>query len=139
MTKKYKKKEANVFDTGAFVLYFGGDKRIKPYFDEVFRNEKQGVVCELILGEFWYKTCEKLGTKKAEDFLTRICTSNILIAEESKIYNRAAFFKCKYRDKFSFVDCHVLALAELTEGTIITTDSNFKDLKEFKVIYIEVK
>jgi len=77
--------------------------------------------------------------KKAEDFLTRIYNSNIVIVEESKIYNRAAFFKCKYRDKFSFIDCHVLALAELTEGTIIATDSNFKDLKEFKVTYIEVK
>lgn len=139
MTWKYEHKEPNIFDTGAFALFFGGDKRVKSYFDEVFRNKKRGVVCELILGEFWYKTCEKLGAKKAEDFLTRICTSNIVIVEESEIYNRAAFFKCKYRDKFSFVDCHVLALAELTKGTIITTDSNFKDLKEFKIAYIKVE
>ena len=42
MNQRY---EVNVFDTGAFALYFGGDRRVKPYFDEVFSKKKIGVTC----------------------------------------------------------------------------------------------
>ena len=91
-----------------------------------------------MLGEFWYKTCEKLGARKADDFKRRIMNSVIKVVEEKEILNKASELKCKFRKKFSFVDCHVLALSEKFNGIIITTDSSFKDLEEFKVVYLEV-
>ena len=127
-----------ILDTGAFALYFGGDERVKPFFDEIFDGKKRGVTCELVLGEFWYKTCQVLGKDVADDFYRRIRASNIVIVGEDEVLMEAARLKCAYRDKLSFVDCHVLALANSLGGKIITTDPAFKEIRGVEVVYIEV-
>jgi len=126
-----------VFDTGAFALFFGGYQPIKPFFDEVFRGDCLGVTCTLLLCEFWYKTCEKLGKDAANDFYERIITSEIQVVDKLETAKVAAELKCKYRKQFSFVDCHALSLAKLYSGKLVTTDSAFKNVDEVEVIYIK--
>ena len=52
-----------VIDAGVLFLYFIGDGRIKPYFDEVAQGEAQAYISDVNLAEYYYKMCEKLDGK----------------------------------------------------------------------------
>jgi hypothetical protein len=65
-----------VFDAGAFSLFFGGDERVKGYFESVFAEESVGLTIGIVIAGFQYKVCQKLGKRIALDRGARIRTSN---------------------------------------------------------------
>ncbi len=118
MTGRSYEPKCCVLDTGAFALYFGGDERVKPFFDEIFCGGKAGVTCELILGEFWYKTCQVLGKDVADDFNWRIRASNIVVMEEKEILDEAAKLKCTTGANFHLSTVMSWRLREKSEGKL---------------------
>ena len=55
-----------VIDTGVLTLYFTGNELVRPYFNDVERNRRNGYLTGVNLSEYFYKTCESLGEKVAE-------------------------------------------------------------------------
>ena len=132
MSSKY------VVDAGALALYFSGDKRIKKYFDNIFRGYAIGYLCEINLAEFYYKTAEKLGEEVAKLRYISIRNSSIRqIAAGGDLTIEAARIKLRYRRRISIADAYLIALARMVNGVILTTDKTVKEVYG-KCIYFEV-
>lgn len=128
-----------VVDAGALFLHFIDDERVKPYFDEVVQGRAQGFICDVNLAEYYYKTCEKLGKDVADVRYHQVRGSDIEpIATDEELTRKAGEKKCKYRGKLSLADCFSLALSELKEATLLTTDSELAKVKEVKVKHFPV-
>lgn len=128
-----------VVDAGVLFLYFIGDERVKPYFDEVASGRAQGFICDVNLAEYYYKTCEKLGKDVADVRYYQIRESDVrAFATDQVLTKNAGEKKCKYRGKLSLADCFSLALSELMKATLLTTDSELAKVKEVKVKHFQV-
>jgi len=128
-----------IFDAGVIALYFSGDRRIKPYFDEVFNGEAEGYITEINLAEFYYKTAEKLGIETANIRYKMIRKSEIKqILPKGEVSRKAAELKLKYKDKLSLADCFLISQAEDLNAAIVTTDHNIKQIAKNRAIYIKI-
>lgn len=127
MTRRY------IFDTGVMSLYFGGDAGIQRYLAEVERRAAEGLMVDLCLTELQYKMCQTVGAKAAEAAGRRIQGSRIRLVRCSPFLDLAWRLKCRYRGRFSLVDCVNLAVAQVNPSRILTTDSAFQDLREPRV------
>ena len=122
--------ERFIFDTGAFALYHAGERKLKKYFDLVFDNKAVGFTPEIVIYEYQYKICQKLGKNIALARGTSIQESEISVIPISELGTTAWLIKCKYGNRFSIVDCFILALAKQVNATILTTDSSFQNLED---------
>ena len=128
-----------VIDTGVLTLFYAGEARVKPYFDQIHNGKAEGLMMSVNLSEHFYKTCQKLGRQTAN--LRYYQSRTILtIAETSEeLALTAGTEKCR-RSTLSLADCFALALAKSVKGTLLTTDSELGkvkdvDVKLFKVDY----
>ena len=122
-----------VFDTGVLTLFAEGDPRVRPFIDEVRRGAAEGLVVDLSITEFQYKVCQSLGVKAAEHEGKRIRTSALRLVRNSPYLDLAWRFKCRYRQRFSLVDCANLAVAQVNPSRLLTTDGAFDGLHEPRV------
>ena len=123
-----------VIDAGVLSLYFIGDERVRPYLGKITKGINKAFVCDVNLAEYYYKMCEKLGKSIAEIRYHQIRESPIeVVATDEELTRRAGEKKCVYRGKLSLADCFCLALAELKNAVILTTDSELAKVKEVSV------
>ncbi|MHA1595184.1 MAG: type II toxin-antitoxin system VapC family toxin [Candidatus Baldrarchaeia archaeon] len=128
-----------VIDAGVLTLYFVGDERVKPYISEVFSGSAIGMICQVNLAEYYYKTCQKLGKDVAKTRYHWILSSPIrIVPTNDNLTITAGNLKCKYRGLLSLADCYALALAILNNATLLTTDSGLKETQEVPVKYFKV-
>ncbi len=127
------------FDAGVLSLYYAGDERARRYFNDIFSKLKQGVMSEVNLAEFYYKTADKYGVDTAETMYLLTRRSRLLIvAPDEKVTRTAAQLKLKYRNRISLADCFAISTAKNNDAVLITTDSRIKEIKEVKTVYLEI-
>lgn len=122
-----------VLDSGVLTLHFAGDDRVKEYFDEISQGEAAGWVSEFNLGEYYYKTCQKLGRETADARYHMLRASKLLIANDELLTRSAALEKCRQQLDLSFADCFALALAKRESAVLLTTDRELNKTKDVKV------
>jgi predicted nucleic acid-binding protein len=122
-----------VVDSGVLTLHFAGDPRVKEYFDKIDQGRVAGWVSELNLGEYYYKTCRKLGRETADVRYHMLRASSLLIADDEPLTRLAALEKCRQRLDISFADCFALALAKRENATLLTTDRELYKTRDVQV------
>lgn len=120
-----------VFDTGPLFLYHAGGKlgeKVRPYFNDVLAGRSIGLISEVTLAEYFYKTCQKLGKEAAE---TRVA---IIRGERYRVVPLdepqsvpAGLLKCKYTD-ISLADALVTSLAKNTNALLLTSDEDLSSV-----------
>lgn len=126
-----------LWDTGAISLFFANHDQAVKYMDQIRNSQSVGFVPRAILAEFYYKTAEKLGKDIAQLRVVSIRSSLIKeeVLTEDDIFTIGSI---KLQNKnLSFVDCIIAATAMKKKGTILTTESGFKDIKGLKSIKFE--
>ena len=127
-----------VIDTGVLMLFFMGDERVRPYFEEIDRGTAMGLVSCANLAEFYYKVCEALGKDVAELRCRRILASRVeVISLDEELALEAGSLKCHYR-RLSLADCITLALARAEGAVLLTTDRELAKTREVSVRLFEV-
>jgi len=128
-----------VFDAGVLALLMIGDERLKQYVDEISKERSAAYVSTVNLGEFYYKTIEKLGLETAETWYFRVLNSDVNVLNvDAEMAKEAGRWKSKYMRILSFADCFALALAARSKSTLLTTDKDFQQVKEIKSEYFPV-
>jgi predicted nucleic acid-binding protein len=122
-----------VLDAGVLTLHFAGDPRVKEYFDDVSEGRVVGLVSEVNLAEYYYKTCRKLGRETADTRYFMLRSSKLQIANNEELTRSAALEKCRQRLDLSLADCFALALATREKATLLTTDRELKKAKGVQV------
>ncbi len=126
------------FDTGSFELYFAGNEKMKEIYNEIKNKVSKGFTLETNLAELYYKTCQKIGEEIALIRDNSIRNSLIEIKEINKeIARKAGEIKCRIRD-ISLADSLLAAAAAICNATVITTDMDFKVIKDVKVITLQI-
>jgi len=122
-----------VLDAGVLTLYFAGDRRVKQFFDEVDGERAVGMIAEVNLAEYYYKTCRKLGKETADSRYFMLTSSKLLITNDERLTRLAALEKCRQRLDLSLADCFALALAIREKAILLTTDRELKKAKGVQV------
>jgi len=122
-----------VLDAGVLTLYFAGDPRVKQFFDEVDEERAVGMIAEVNLAEYYYKTCRKLGKESADSRYFMLTSSKLLITTDERLTRLAALEKCRQRLNLSLADCFALALAIREKAILLTTDRELKKAKGVQV------
>ena len=122
-----------VLDAGVLTLYFAGDPRVKQFFDEVDEERAVGMIAEVNLAEYYYKTCRKLGKETADSRYFMLTSSKLLITNDERLTRLAALEKCRQRLDLSLADCFALALAIREKAILLTTDRQLKKAKGVQV------
>jgi len=122
-----------VLDTGVLTLYFAGDPRVKPFFDEISEERAVGFVSEINLAEYFYKTCRQLGKETADVRYFMLRGSRLLVVGDEQLTRLAALEKCRQSLDLSLTDCFALALAKRERASLLTSDSELKKVKDVDV------
>ena len=122
-----------VLDAGVLSLLAAGSPRLRPLLRDVQTGKAEGLVCDLSLAEHQYKACQTDGMRQAHSQGLAIRTSSLRVIRCSPYLDLAWRFKCRHRGRFSFADCVVLAVAQVQNARILTTDSAFENVKEPRV------
>ena len=127
-----------VIDTGVLMLFFMGDERVRPYFEEIDRGTAIGLMPYANLAEFYYKVCETLGKDVAELRCRRILASRIeVVPLDEGLALEAGSLKCHHR-RLSLADCIALSLAKAEGAVLLTTDRELAKTREVSVRLFEV-
>jgi predicted nucleic acid-binding protein len=122
-----------VLDSGVLSLHFAGDSRLREFFDQISEENSTGLVSEVNLAEYFYKTCQKLGKETADSRYHMLRASKLLIVNDEQLTRLAGLEKCRQRLDLSLADCFALALAKRESATLLTTDTELNKTKEAKV------
>lgn len=119
-------------------LYFAGDREATRIIDSG-RRAGGLFTCEVVMAEFYYKTCEKFGRDVAELKSTSIRKSGIVIEPiGEKLTGVATTFRCTNRAKLSLTDSYIIALCKVKGAQLITTDSLLKELNPNQTTLLKV-
>ena len=122
-----------VLDTGVLTLYFAGDPRVRSFLNEIDEERAVGLVSEVNLAEYYYKTCRGLGKETADIRYFMIRGSKLLVVGDEQLTRLAALEKCRQELDFSLTDCFALALAKREKATLLTSDSELKKARGARV------
>jgi len=129
-----------IFDAGALTLLFSGDERLTIYANEISRGTAKAYASAVNLAEFYYKTADKIGRETADTWYFRILNSNIIVVSADATFAReVGVYKSKYRRLLSLADCFALALSAKEKAHLLTTDSDFQEVKEIQVKYLPIQ
>ncbi len=126
-----------VFDTGVLSLFYAEDKRIRPVIDEVARKGDQGLISAITLAEFYYKTCQTVGREVADLWCNQLSERMEVVGADVSVSLSAGHEKCR-NSRLSLADSYALALAKLSHGVLLTTDSELGKNKEVQVRHFQV-
>jgi len=131
-------KTALVFDAGLLALHFAGDSRVRDYFDAVQNDRAIGLIAEVNLAEYYYKTCRKLGRDTADIRYLMIRASKLHAIHDEALIRQAGLERCRTRLDLSLADCFVLAVAKREQAVILTTDSELRKTKDVSVKFFKL-
>lgn len=107
---------------------------MKPYFDRVSSGRASGVVSDVNLAEFYYRTGQKFGLQTADARLGLIRNSRIgSVSTDGKAVVSAGRWKLK-RPASSLADCFALAALESSAEVLLTTDSGLKEAVKSRAV-----
>jgi predicted nucleic acid-binding protein len=109
------------------------DPAIRNYFDMIDREQAVGLVSEVNLAEYYYKTCRKLGRETADVRYFMLRTSKLHVSNDEPLTREAGLERCRQQLDLSLADCYALALAKRERATLLTTDSELKKIKDVQV------
>jgi predicted nucleic acid-binding protein len=121
-----------IWDTGALSLFFADHSEAKRYMQQITIKKSVGYIPRLILAEFFYKTCQKLGKEVAQIRLVALRQVPIIeevISEEEVL--GIGMLKIKHSN-LSLVDCVLVQLAKKHHATILTTENPITTIKGIK-------
>ena len=121
-----------IIDTGVLTLFFAGDARVRPHFDSIEDGKARGYITSVNLSEFYYKTCQKLGSDTAELRYHQARAALTTVETDEDLALLAGAEKCR-RSILSLADCFALALTKRFRATLLTTDSELAKVKEVDV------
>jgi predicted nucleic acid-binding protein len=119
-----------VLDAGAISLFFAGDPRVVPYFNKIDQEQATGLITEINLTEYYYKTCQKIGKQAADTRYYLLRNSKLKTIGDENLSRLAGLEKCKQELDLSLADCFALALAKRENATLITTDHELAKVKD---------
>lgn len=127
-----------MFDAGILSLHFAGDSRVKEYFDKVAEQREQGLITDINLAEYYYKTCRKLGKQTADLRYLMLKASRLRTVTDEELTRLAGLEKCKQKLDLSLADCFALALAKRERGLLLTTDKELGKTGDVQVKLFKV-
>ncbi|MGC8850065.1 MAG: type II toxin-antitoxin system VapC family toxin [Candidatus Bathyarchaeia archaeon] len=131
--------KAYVFDAGALMLMLLGDERLRSYIEEISEGLARAYLSAVNLAELYYKTVEKIGRETAETWYFRILNSNVVVVPADDKYAReAGIYKSRYGGALSLADCFAMALCAREKALLLTTDSDFNEVREVDIKYFPV-
>lgn len=131
--------KAYVFDAGALMLMLLGDERLRSYIEEISEGAAKAYLSAVNLAELYYKTIEKIGREVAETWYFRILNSNIVVVPADDKYAReAGIYKSRYRRTLSLADCFAMALCIKEKALLLTTDSDFNQVRDVEIKYFPI-
>ncbi len=120
-------------DAGALALVLIGDGRLSSYVDEISVGTAKAYTSAVNLAELYYKTVDKIGLETAETWYFRILNSDVtVVPADATLAREAGVFKSRYRRLLSLADCFAAALTAREKGLLLTTDSDFEEVKEIE-------
>ena len=128
-----------VLDAGALSIFFAGDSRIVPYFNRIDQDQATGLITEINLAEYYYKTCQKIGKQAADTRYFLLRNSKLKTISDESLCRLAGAEKCKQELALSLADCFALALAKREHATLITTDRELRRAKEVPAKFFRVQ
>lgn len=105
--------------------------------NEIKSGKSTGYLPQLVISEFYYKTCQKFGEQAA---LLRTKAIRDSMLEEYILTEKDTYVVGKAKLEYSFlsiVDAVVFATSKATKSTVITSDSDFQKIKGLKVKKLE--
>lgn len=127
-----------VLDAGVVSLFFAGDSRVEQYFSRIDQESAGGLIAEVNLSEYYYKTCQKLGRETADTRYFLLKQSKLRTISDESLTRLAALEKCRTRSDLSLADCFALALAKREKAILLTTDSQLGKVKDVQVKFFSV-
>ena len=125
-----------VFDTYALIEWFAHhNKKYQKYFLEL--DEKGGFVTELILLEFYHRVFHERGEEMANKLWITLesKTETIKLNEDLiKKTGKKRSEMLKQKKNLSYADCLSLVVAEELGVKVLTSDKEFKDLKNAEFV-----
>ena len=127
-----------IWDTGALSLFFANNPEAREYMQQIVAHKSIGYIPRLILAEFFFKTCQKLGKEVAQIRLVALRQVPIIeepISEEEVL--GIGMLKVKHSN-LSLADCVLIQLAKRHQATILTTEkpiTTVKGIKAKKILY----
>ncbi len=121
-----------IWDTGALSLFFANHPETKGYMQQIVVHKSIGYIPRLVLAEFFYKTCQKLGKRVAQIRLVALRQVPIIeepISEEEVL--GIGMLKVKHSN-LSLADCVLIQLAKRYDATILTTEKPITTVKGIK-------
>ncbi len=81
--------------------------------------------------ELHYKICELYDLERAEAMVAFLRDAGLIVPEipGDDFRRRVSAIKCAHQP-LSLADCHVIALAELLGGTVVTSDRHMSDASD---------
>lgn len=128
-----------VLDAGALSLFFAGDPRVVPYFNRIDQGQATGLITEINLTEYYYKTCQKIGRQAADTRYFLLRNSKLKTIGDESLSRLAGLEKCKQKLDLSLADCFALALAKRENATLITTDCELGKVKDVPTKFFRVQ
>jgi len=128
-----------VFDAGALTLLLVGDERLSGDINEISRGLAKAYASAVNLAELYYKTMDKIGRETAETWYFRVLNSNVIVVPvDATFAKEVGIYKSRYRRLLSLADCFAMALAVKEKATLLTTDSDFTEVKEVETKYFPI-
>jgi len=129
-----------VFDAGALTLLLSGDERLTSCVNEISRETAKAYTSVVNLAELYYKTTDTIGRETADAWYFRILNSNVVVVSADAPFAReVGIYKSKYRRLLSLADCFAMTLAVKEKAQLLTTDSDFQEVKEIQVKYLPIQ
>ena len=128
-----------VLDAGVLSLFFAGDPRVVPYFNRIDQDQATGLITEINLAEYYYKTCQKIGKQAADTRYFLLRNSKLKTISDESLSRLAGVEKCKQELDLSLADCFALALAKREHATLLTTDRELGSAKDAPAKFFRVQ
>jgi len=125
-----------LLDAGFVALHYSGNAKAKPYFDRILSGKARGLISEVNLAEFYYKTGQKKGLQTADTWYNQVRQAGFqIISPDYTITKNAGIWKINRRD-ISLADCFALATLKEHADILLTTDSILGSIKGVKSVHI---
>lgn len=125
-----------VLDSFALLAFFqaeAGGQRVRHLLEEARRGEASLSVTTVNLGEVIYRTERQYGLERAQEILAKIDEYQLMVVEvDRNLALAAAHLKARHR--MGYVDCIAAALAQHLGATLITGDTDFRQVEGAVVV-----
>ena len=123
--------KAIVLDSWAIMSYLGGEPSAERVADIMSDAHEDGVpifMSVINAGEVWYILAREVSVAEADSSIRQLRQLGIdFIDADWDLAHVAAGFKSKH--KMSFADCFAAALTKQKKATLLTGDSEFKQVE----------